>query len=55
MAEKPFMGPSYDKLIDDDAQFIRPPMESMQIASRKSVMGKTMDNGPMVNTLKHVD
>lgn len=46
-----FMGPKYNKVIDEDPQFIRVPMENMEIGSRKSAMPKNVDNA---QTIKHV-
>jgi hypothetical protein len=46
-----FMGPNYNKVIDEDPQFIRVPIEQMGFASRKSAMPKNIDNA---QTIKHV-
>lgn len=47
---KVFMGPSYTNVIDDDPQFIRVPLDKMDIASRKSALPKSIENA---QTIKH--
>jgi len=51
MAEKNFPGPSYNRLIENDPQIVKVPMDHMEWASRASGMPSDIKNGM---TIRHV-
>ena len=63
MADKNFPGPSYNRIIEEDPQIVKVPMNSMGWASRMSIFGElkgdargnnaSPPNAPEM-TIKHV-
>jgi len=52
MANKNFPGPYLNRLIEEDPQIVRVPLDKMGFGARKSAQPKNISNSM---TLKHVD